>query len=106
MKEGKKATIQKAHAIYDTYIAEQSPKEVVLYTIVLDNRRKQPTVNDSSVMSFRKFRSIFTEVFSIIMKHKSCSQKLLSMDECDIGAVVFADNYRSCLQLRHVYFKF
>ncbi|VDK41449.1 unnamed protein product [Gongylonema pulchrum] len=30
MKEGKKSTIQKAHAIYNQYIAEQSPKEVNL----------------------------------------------------------------------------
>ncbi|VDM92681.1 unnamed protein product [Litomosoides sigmodontis] len=30
MKEGKKATIQKAHSIYNKYIAEQSPKEVNL----------------------------------------------------------------------------
>uniref|UniRef100_A0A1I8EXB2 RGS domain-containing protein n=1 Tax=Wuchereria bancrofti TaxID=6293 RepID=A0A1I8EXB2_WUCBA len=30
MKEGKKSTIQKAHSIYNKYIAEQSPKEVNL----------------------------------------------------------------------------
>ncbi|VDM96178.1 unnamed protein product [Thelazia callipaeda] len=30
MKEGKKATMQKAHSIYNKYIAEQSPKEVNL----------------------------------------------------------------------------
>ncbi|KHN74888.1 Regulator of G-protein signaling rgs-7 [Toxocara canis] len=30
MKEGKKATIQRAHTIYNEYIAEQSPKEVNL----------------------------------------------------------------------------
>lgn len=30
MKEGKRATLQKAHAIYDTYVADGAPKEVNL----------------------------------------------------------------------------
>ncbi|VDN60524.1 unnamed protein product [Dracunculus medinensis] len=30
LKEGKKSTIQRAHAIYNEYVAEQSPKEVNL----------------------------------------------------------------------------
>lgn len=39
MKEGKKATIQKAHSIYNQYIAEQSPKEVFFGTYGMNDKK-------------------------------------------------------------------